>query len=103
MFRHIVLLTLRPDATVEDRDAIVDGLRALPATVGSLRSYEVGVDLGLAGDNATIAVVADFDDREGWEAYRDHPDHVAVIEERIRPVLASRMASQFVRRGAVGA
>ncbi len=45
----------------------------------------VGADAGLSEGNATVAVVADCDDQAGWEAYRDHPAHVAVIAEKIKP------------------
>ena len=95
MIRHIALLTLRPDTTDEQRQHILDGLATLPAEIPALVDYRFGPDLGLAEGNATIAVVADCDDVAGYEAYRDHPAHVAVIAERIRPVLASRAAAQF--------
>ena len=39
-------------------------------------------------------VVADFDDVDGYLVYRDHPDHQAVIQELIRPILAARAAVQ---------
>ena len=41
-------------------------------------------------------MVADFDDADGYRVYRDHPAHVAVIAERIRPILAGRAAVQYV-------
>ena len=48
---------------------------------------------------ATVVVdlgpeLADFDDVDGYLVYRDHPDHQAVIRERIRPILADRAAVQ---------
>jgi len=93
-FRHIVLLTLADDAPAGRADEIVDALRALPAQIPELRSYVVGVDVGIDDANATIAVVADTADQAGWETYRDHPAHRAVIDELISPVLAGRAAVQ---------
>lgn len=95
--RHIVTLTFRDDTTAEQVQAIADALRELPEQIPELRSYEVGVDAGLAEGNATMAVVADFDDVGGWEAYRDHPAHQAVITQRIVPVLTARSAVQHER------
>ena len=89
--RHVVLLTLDDDCDV---DAAVDALRALPAAIPELRSYVVGRDAGLAAGNATIAVVADFDDEAGWATYRDHPAHRQVIAERLQPWLLARTALQ---------
>ena len=37
-----------------------------------LRAYHVGPDLGLAGGNFEFAVVADFDDLEGYQVYQDN-------------------------------
>jgi len=99
MFRHIVLLTLREDATEADRDAIVAELRTLPDLVPTIRAYDIGLDAGLNAGNATISVVADFDDADGYLTYRDHPDHQRVIAEHIAPVLAARSAIQYERVG----
>lgn len=96
-FRHIVVLTLADDAPAGRAEEIATALRALPGVIPELRGYEVGVDLGLSAGNATIAVVADTDDRQGWETYRDHPEHQRVIAELIAPVLVARTAVQHDR------
>ena len=90
-FRHIVLLTLDEGCDV---DALVADLRTMAEGIPALRSYVVGKDAGLSEGNATVAVVADTDDRAGWESYRDHPDHVRIIAERIKPHLLARTAVQ---------
>ena len=94
MFRHVVTLTLRDDAPERARSEIVDALRDLPGAVPSIRSYVVGSDAGISDGNADIVVVADFDDVDGYVAYRDDPTHQGVIRDRILPVLASRAAVQ---------
>ncbi|HOT80181.1 MAG TPA: Dabb family protein [Microthrixaceae bacterium] len=96
MFRHIVLLTLVPDTTDEQRQFLLDGLATLPPAISEIDSYRYGTDAGLADGNATIGIVADFADQAAYELYRDHPVHRAVIEERILPVLAGRTAMQIV-------
>ena len=90
-FRHIVLLTLDDTCEVE---ALVDDLRTMATGIPSIRRYEVGRDVGVSDGNATVAVVADFDDQAGWELYRDHPAHVAFIADRIKPHLLARTAVQ---------
>ena len=96
MFRHIVLLTLVPDATDEQRRFLLEGLATLPPAIPEIDSYRYGTDAGLADGNATIGIVADFADQSAYEVYRDRPVHRAVIEERILPVLAGRTAMQIV-------
>jgi hypothetical protein len=94
VFRHIVLLSFHAATTDADVDEVLDALRALPARIPEIRSYVVGADAGLAEGNATIGVVADFEDRDAYLVYRDHPDHQDVIARLIRPRLAARSAVQ---------
>jgi hypothetical protein len=95
MFRHVVLLTWNDTASAAERHAVVDGLNALPAAIPEIRSYKVGVDAGLAAaGNSDLVVVADFDNRDDYVVYRDHPVHQDVIARCIRPILASRAAVQ---------
>lgn len=90
-FRHIALLTFAPGTDV---DAIAAALGTLPALIPELRRYELGRDAGLHADNADLAVVAELDDRAGYEAYRDHPAHRAVLTEHIAPHLIAHAAVQ---------
>jgi hypothetical protein len=94
MFRHVVLFVWSDDATDAQKSAVVEGLRALPGLIDTIRDYRIGADAGLAEGNSDFAVVADFDDRDGYLIYRDHPEHQRVIAELIRPILASRAAVQ---------
>ena len=95
MIRHIVLLTLKPDAARDTADNIVQALKGLTEVVPSIRDYQAGVDLGIVPGNATVAATATFDDAAGYLEYRDHPAHRAVIERLIDPVRESRASIQF--------
>ena len=94
MFRHVVLLRWIPDATQEQRAAVESGIATLPSLIPEIRSYVFGADAHVNEGNFDLAIVADFDDFDSYVVYRDHPDHVAVIAERIRPILAVRAAVQ---------
>ncbi|MCZ7525991.1 MAG: Dabb family protein [Acidimicrobiia bacterium] len=96
MLRHVSLLTWTPEATAEQRQAVRDALGRLPGRIPEIRDYRFGDDAGLADGNADFAVVADFDSPEAYDAYARHPDHQAVIADHIRPILAGRLAVQFV-------
>ena len=94
MFRHVVLLRWVAEATAEQRSAVESGLGTLPDRIPEIRGYTIGTDAHVNDGNFDLVVVADFDDVDGYLVYRDHPDHVAVINERIRPILADRAAIQ---------
>ena len=95
MVRHVVTLTARDDVTPEQLADVVSVIASLPHVVPGIRSYSVGTDLGIDDGNASIAIVADFDDQTSYEIYRDHPEHRRVINEHVRPILAGRAAAQI--------
>jgi hypothetical protein len=97
VIQHVVLLTFVSDATPEERNAVIDGLRALPALIPEVRSYAVGFDLGLAADTSSLGIVAEFESVADYEVYRDHPAHQQVIQEQIGPIREHRAAIQFER------
>ncbi len=85
------------EATDEQKQQVAAELRRLPALLPVLRAYHVGPDLGLAGGNFEFAVVADFDDLEGFQVYRDNPEHREIIGKFIQPIAARRAAVQAGR------
>ncbi len=95
MFRHVVLLEFDEATSEEHVGAVAAQLRELPERIPALRSYLVGPDLGLAPGNAHLAVLAEFDDIDGYLSYRDDPGHRRIIDEMILPHLRSRSAAQF--------
>jgi hypothetical protein len=77
MIRRVVVFRWTAEATEEQKQQVAAVLRRLPALLPVLRAYQVGPDLGLAEGNFDFAVVADFDDLEGLQVYRDNPEHRA--------------------------
>jgi hypothetical protein len=57
-----------------------------------LFAYHVEPDLGLVEGNFEFAVVAGFDDLEGYQVYRDNPEHREIIGKFIQPIAAQRTA-----------
>lgn len=93
-FRHVVMFTLTQEATEGQKKTLVERLSALPGAIPEIRSYKIGMDAGINAGNYDFVVVADFADRAGYLVYRDHPAHLAVIEECILPIRAERAAIQ---------
>jgi hypothetical protein len=95
VIRHIALLRWTDDAGRTEIEGVSATLARLPDLIPQLRAYRFGPDLELAAGNWDFAVVADFASREDWATYMVHPDHQAVLTERIQPILAERAAVQF--------
>ena len=95
MLTHVALFRLTPDASEAERDAVAEGLAALPDAIDEVRSFTHGPDLGLGDGVWDWAVVATFDDTAAWQRYQDHPAHQRFLTEVLRPVLAERAAVQL--------
>jgi hypothetical protein len=95
VIRHVVVFRWREGVEDSAVQAARDGLTALPDLVPTIRAFAFGDDIGVNTGNADLAVTVDFDDTDGYVAYRDHPDHQALVRDRIAPILAERLAVQF--------
>jgi Stress responsive A/B Barrel Domain len=95
MIRHVVLFRWTEEATEEQKQRMASEVARLPLLVPSLRAFRAGADLGLNQGNFDFAAAADFDDVDGYLAYRDHPGHRAIVNQFILPIAAQRAAVQY--------
>lgn len=79
MIRHVAVFRFLPSFTAAEREHWMTLLRALPAQIPELRSMSVGTDVVHGDASHELAIVADFDDLEGLEAYGRHPAHAEVL------------------------
>jgi hypothetical protein len=94
-FRHVVMFTWEEHVDAEHIDLVRSGLSALPIEIDVIRNYAHGSDVGISEGNYDYVVVADFDNVNDYRTYRDHPQHVLLIEELIKGHVARRAAIQY--------
>jgi len=94
MLRHIVLLTLSEDAGPDELAAIKEGTTGLISVIPEIQAYSVEFDIGISPGNSTLAIVGDFADAEAYKTYAEHPVHLQVIAEKIKPYVVGRSAVQ---------
>jgi Stress responsive A/B Barrel Domain len=83
---HVILFKPKSGVTAEERQVVLDGLRAAATKIPTIRRLRVGrrVRHGLPGyeqfmrDDFEYAMVVEFDDLDGLKAYLSHPDHAAL-------------------------
>jgi Stress responsive A/B Barrel Domain len=95
MIRHVVLFTWTDGMTDEMEQKFAAELNALAPTFPGVRAYYAGPDAGLLEGNFDFAVVGDFDDADSYLAYRDHPEHLAIINRYSRPNTKTRASVQY--------
>ncbi|HWL45297.1 MAG TPA: Dabb family protein [Ilumatobacter sp.] len=94
-FHHCVMFRWTADVDADHLARIRASLDTMPANVATIRGYHHGSDAGVNPGNYDYVVVGEFDDVEGYLAYRDHPYHTAFIAELITGYVAERGAVQF--------
>ncbi len=83
MVKHLVFLKLKPSAEGASREEnarkIKASLEALVGRVPSLKAMEVGIDFLRSEASWDLAIVSEFADRAGMDAYMNHPEHLPIV------------------------
>lgn len=102
--KHIVMVSLKEDASDEDLRRVKDGFLQLPNDIDVIKTFELGQDIVLesgqthpAGKNRMLSWMLTFDSAEDYETYNTHPKHQAFLKDILKPVLlpGSRAAIQY--------
>ena len=93
MVKHIILWTLNPELTEEEKatakKGIKEGLEALMGEIQGLTSIR------LETSNADVMLDSTFTDFEALKAYAVHPKHVAVADGKVRPFTVQRSCLDY--------
>ena len=92
MLRHIVLATLRSDATEEQLDAWRAAVREMCEASPEVMSFTLGANIGKGPNHYDSALVADFEDAAAFRRYIDSPAHKSYVENHAR-VLIDKLAA----------
>jgi hypothetical protein len=89
MIKHIVIWKLINKTTPLEKstDALVikNGLEDLVGKIPGLLKAEVGIDFSGKETSGDIVLYAEFASQEALENYRNHPEHVRVGKNIVRP------------------
>lgn len=99
MIRHVALFEFRAGTADAEIEAMRRALLGLVEVVSSLRGVSAEPDLGLRDGNHGFVLIADFDDPDGFEAYRNDPAHLEVVERYVTPIVVGRAAVQCAAQG----
>ena len=99
MIRHVVMFSFKEEAegrSKEENVALTKAmLEALPQKIDLIRRSQVEVNSpDSSADNCDLLLISDFDTMADLEAYKVHPDHVAV-GVFMRPLRTGRASVDF--------
>lgn len=91
MLVHIVCWKYKPETTLEQRDDHVAKLRALPAIIPNIESFEVGSDILHMERSFDTGLVAKYPNCDALDFYTEHPEHqkVAALGKEIAEKVVS--------------
>ena len=99
MVKHIILWTLNPELSEEEKQAvkagIKEGLEGLVGQVPGLISAKVHIDGRLESSTADVMLDSILESEEDLLAYRKHPAHLAVANGKVRPYTVQRACLDF--------
>lgn len=99
MVKHIILWTLNPELTEEEKTnakkGIKSGLEGLLGKIQGLTDIKVIIDGRLDTSNADVMLDSTFTDFDSLKAYAVHPDHVAVANGKVRPYTVQRSCLDY--------
>lgn len=78
MLIHLVCWKYKSETESALRDEHINRLRALPAVIEGIVSFDVGADVLRLDRSFDTGLVAVFADREALDRYTVHPEHQAV-------------------------
>lgn len=93
MIRHVVILKLKENAPVEEIKKAVLNLKNL---IKEIKNIQTGEDIKFDPSASDFCIIADFENIEDLKIYANHPEHIKVIQNNIKPYLIKRDAVDYV-------
>ena len=99
MVKHIILWTLNPELSEEEKRQVKEGIKAglegLVGKVPGLLDVKVNIEGRLGSSNADVMLDSTLESEEALKGYAQHPEHVAVANGKVRPYTVSRACLDF--------
>ena len=98
MVKHIILWKLKEEYSLEEKDAIMTGIKeGLEGLMGHIPGLvEIKVQTkSLPSSNADLMLDSTFESEEALKGYAIHPKHVEVADTKVRPYTATRSCLDY--------
>ncbi len=99
MVKHIILWTLDPELTEDEKNKVKEGIKAglegLVGKVPGLLDVKVHISGRLESSTADVLLESTLESPEALKNYSTHPEHVAVASTKVRPYTSLRSCLDF--------
>jgi len=92
MIKHVVILTLKENSPFEE---IKEKILELKNFIPEIIDIDVGIDIRFDKNPSDIAIITILKDKKDLEIYANHPKHLEVIKNYIKPYLKERRVVDY--------
>ena len=98
MVKHVILWQLKDELSEQEKEKIKteirQGLEGLQGKIPGLLEIHVNKD-GLSSSNADLMLDSTFEDEAALQGYAQHPEHVKVADQKVRPYTKVRICLDY--------
>ena len=94
MIRHIVMFKIK-DEFKDEIPQLVQNFYGMKGKIEGMVNLEAGADFLHSERSFDLALITEFDSREAFDAYQNHPVHLPV-KKRMGEVRVSSVACDYV-------
>ena len=94
MIRHIVLFKIK-DEYKDEIPQLVKNFYGMKGKIEGMLSLESGQDVLHSGRSYDLALITEFETREAFDAYQNHPVHLPV-KKHMHEVRSASVACDYV-------
>lgn len=87
MIEHLVLLKVKPDASPQETERMIDALKGLAGSIPSIRELTCGRNTSDRSQGFTHGLFVRFASTADLDAYISHSEHRRVVDEYLQPVV----------------
>lgn len=95
MIYHNVLFKFQEGASAAHIQAISEALEALPAAIPQIKLIKMRENFSNRSQGYTHMLASIFESKADLEIYAKHPAHVAIVEQQIKPIVASTIVGDI--------
>lgn len=95
MFYNVALIRFKPEATRQQIEQAFAKLRELPRMVPQLNTLTVAANAGVVDGGHDAIIMGAFANVEAYRIYQTHPDHAAVAQAFLVPILEEIARIQY--------
>ena len=95
MIEHLVFFKLKSACSNKDKQQLVDALKSLKNKIPEILEMSCGENFSKRGKGYDLGLRVLFYDEKDLEVYQTHPQHLAVIEGKIKPNIDDLVVMDF--------